>query len=282
MKNLLETFSGLLDPVMLGPMLFSWGGKLVAAALIVIVGRWASKAVISWIRKAVGKAKVDSTLVQFLSSIAYVALMVVVVVSALGVLGIPTTSFLAVIGAAGLAIGLALRDSLANFAAGVMLVLFRPFKVGDFVDTAGISGSVESISIFNTVLKTPDNRVITVPNGLIYADTITNYSAEEKRRIDLVIGISYNDDIGRAKALIQGVLMQESRLLEEPPAAVFLLELGESSVNFGVRPWVRTADYWSVRGDLLESIKSVIEQNGLSMPYPQRDLHVVDHIQTGT
>ena len=125
---------------------------------------------------------------------------------------LPTTSFLAVIGAAGLAVGLALRDSLSNFAAGVMLVLFRPFKVGDFVDTAGISGSVKSISIFNTVLKTPDNRVITVPNGLIYADTITNYSAEEKRRIDLVIGISYNDDIGRAKALIQGVLMQESRL----------------------------------------------------------------------
>jgi len=282
MKNFLETFSGLLDPVMLGPMLLSWGGKLVAAALIVIAGRWVAKAVISWIRKAVSKAKVDSTLVQFLSSIAYVALMVVVVVSALGVLGIPTTSFLAVIGAAGLAVGLALRDSLSNFAAGVMLVLFRPFKVGDFVDTAGISGSVKSISIFNTVLKTPDNRVITVPNGLIYADTITNYSAEEKRRIDLVIGISYNDDIGRAKALIQGVLMQESRLLEEPPAAVFLLELGESSVNFAVRPWVRTADYWSVRGDLLESVKSVIEQNGLSMPYPQRDLHVVDHIQTGT
>mgnify|MGYP001420022964 CR=1 FL=1 len=281
MENLLEIFNGWLDPVMLGPMLLGWGGKFVAAVFIVVVGRWVAKALIAWSGKAVRKAEVDSTLIRFLSSIAYVTLMIIVVISALGALGVPITSFLAIIGAASLAVGLALKDSLENFAAGVMLVLFRPFKVGDFIDTAGISGSVESIRIFNTVVKTPDNRVITVPNGLIYADTITNYSAEERRRIDLVIGISYDDDIGRDKALIQGVLMQESRLLKEPPATVLLLELGESSVNFGARPWVRAVDYWSVRGDLLESIKRVIEENGLSIPYPQRDLRIVDQVQAG-
>ena len=281
MENLLEIFNGWLDPVILGPILLGWGGKFVGAVFIVVVGRWGAKALIAWSGKAVRKAEVDSTLIRFLSSIAYVTLMVIIVISALGALGVPITSFLAIIGAASLAVGLALKDSLANFAAGVMLVLFRPFKVGDFIDAAGISGSVESIRIFSTVVKTPDNRVITVPNGLIYADTITNYSAEERRRIDLVIGISYDDDIGQAKALIQGVLMQESRLLEEPPATVLLLELGESSVNFGVQPWVRAVDYWSVRGDFLESIKRVIEENGLSIPYPQRDLRIVNQVQAG-
>lgn len=176
MQNLLDVMSGWMDPEVLSPLLMSWGGKLVAAVLILVIGRWIAKGLTGWFRKAVMSAQVDETLVRFLSSIVYMTLMVVVVISAVGALGVPTTSFLAIIGAAGLAIGLALKDSLSNFAAGVMLVFFRPFRAGDYIEAAGTSGSVESIRIFNTVLKTPDNRVITVPNALIYADTITNFS----------------------------------------------------------------------------------------------------------
>jgi small conductance mechanosensitive channel len=201
--------------------------------------------------------------------------MVFVVLTAVGALGVPTTNFLAIIGAAGLAIGLALKDSLSNFSSGVMLVFFRPFKVGDYVEAAGVGGTVSSIGIFNTVIKTPDNRVITVPNSLIYGDAITNFSAESTRRIDLVIGIGYDDDVQRAKALIQGVLSNEDRVLDDPAPTSMTLELGESSVNIAVRPWVKTSEYWPVRGELLERIKKALEDSGLSIPYPQRDLHIV-------
>ena len=218
----------------------------------------------------------DETLSRFLSSLIYMVLMVFVVLTALSALGVNTTNFLAILGAAGLAIGLALKDSLSNFSAGVMLVFFRPFRTGDFIEAAGVSGSVQSIKIFNTVLKTGDNRIITVPNALIYADTITNFSAEATRRIDLVIGIGYDDDIARAKALIQGVLSQDERVLEQPAPAMLLVELGESSVDIAVRPWVKSADYWVARSDLLENIKRALDNAGLSIPYPQRDLHIVN------
>ena len=275
MENLLGALGTQLEPAVIGSLILSWSGRLLAALVIFLIGRWVAKALRSWFGRAAAGAEMDETLSRFLSSLIYIVLMVFVVLTALSALGVNTTNFLAILGAAGLAVGLALKDSLSTFAAGVMLVLFRPFKSGDFIEAAGISGSVQSIRIFNTVLKTADNRVITVPNSLIYADTITNYSAEDTRRIDLVIGIGYDDDIARARALIQGVLSQDDRILEDPPPAMLLTELGESSVDIAVRPWVKSSDYWAVRSDLLERIKRALEQAGLSIPYPQRDLHIV-------
>ncbi|MGI9257855.1 MAG: mechanosensitive ion channel family protein [Gammaproteobacteria bacterium] len=281
MESLQQLITSWLDPERSGPMLLDWGLRLLAAILIFVIGRWIAKALAAWFRRTAKQADADPTLIRFLTSLIYIILMVLVVLTALSSLGINTTNFLAVFGAAGLAIGLALKDSLSNFAAGVMLVFFRPFKAGDYIEAAGIAGSVQSIRIFNTVLKTPDNRVITVPNSLVYADPITNYSAEDKRRIDLVIGVGYDDDIPRAKALIQGVLSQEDRILDDPAPALLLLELGESSVDIAVRPWVEAADYWAVRGDLLERIKQALEGAGLSIPYPQRDLHIVEQASEG-
>jgi small conductance mechanosensitive channel len=258
-----------------------WGLRLLGAVLVFVIGRWVAKALVGWLGRVLNRTEADPTLLRFMSSLVYILMIVLVVLTALSTLGINTTNFLAIFGAAGLAIGLALKDSLSNFAAGVMLVFFRPFKSGDFIEAAGISGTVVSIRIFNTVLKTGDNRIITVPNSLVYADPITNFSAEEIRRIDLVIGIGYDDDIARAKALIQGVLAQEDRVLDQPAPAMLLVELGESSVDIAVRPWVASADYWQVRSDLLEHIKRALENAGLSIPYPQRDLHIVDHASDG-
>lgn len=275
MDNLQETLMIWLDPQLTGALVLGWGLRLLAALLIYVIGRWVAKALTRWVGRAITKADVDATLARFLSSIVYMVLIVFVVLTALSAIGINTTNFLAILGAAGLAVGLALKDSLSNFAAGVMLVFFRPFRSGDYIEAAGISGSVVSIKIFNTILRTPDNRIITVPNALIYADSITNFSAEDKRRIDLVIGIGYDDDIARAKALIQGVLGQDNRILDEPVPVMLLVELGESSVDIAVRPWVKSSDYSQVRSDLLEHIKRALENAGLSIPYPQRDLHIV-------
>lgn len=275
MDSLQETLLIWLDPQLTGALVLGWGLRLLAALLIYVIGRWVAKALTRWVGRAIIKADVDATLARFLSSILYMVLIVFVVLTALSAIGINTTNFLAILGAAGLAVGLALKDSLSNFAAGVMLVFFRPFRSGDYIEAAGISGTVVSIKIFNTILRTPDNRIITVPNALIYADSITNFSAEDKRRIDLVIGIGYDDDIGRAKALIQGVLGQDNRILDEPAPVMLLVELGESSVDIAVRPWVKSSDYSQVRSDLLEHIKRALENAGLSIPYPQRDLHIV-------
>jgi small conductance mechanosensitive channel len=252
-----------------------WSGRIFAAALIFLIGRWVVAILSAWFGRAVERAGVETTLKSFLSNLVYMTLLVFVVLTAVSALGVPTTNFLAIVGAAGLAVGLALKDSLSNFSSGVMLVFFRPFKVGDYVEAGGVAGTVNDIRIFNTVIKTPDNRVITVPNSLIYGDAITNYSAEATRRIDLVIGIGYDDDVQRAKALIQTVLNDDDRVLDEPAPTIMALELADSSVNIAVRPWVATSNYWPVRGDLLERIKRVLEDNGLSIPYPQRDLHIV-------
>lgn len=275
MDSLQETLLIWFDPQLTGALVLGWGLRLLAALLIYVIGRWAAKALTRWAGRAITKADVDATLARFLSSILYMVLIVFVVLTALSAIGINMTNFLAILGAAGLAVGLALKDSLSNFAAGVMLVFFRPFRSGDYIEAAGISGSVVSVKIFNTILRTPDNRIITVPNALIYADSITNFSAEDKRRIDLEIGIGYDDDIARAKALSQGVLGQDNRILDEPAPVMLLVELGESSVDIAVRPWVKSFDYSQVRSDLLEHIKRALENAGLSIPYPQRDLHIV-------
>jgi small conductance mechanosensitive channel len=275
MEDLMDSFSEWLDPAIVGPILLNMGGRIVAALLIFVIGRWIAAAITGAVAKAIDRAGVDMTLTRFLRSLIYMTLLVLVAMTAVSALGVETTSFLAILGAAGLAIGLALKDSLSNFSSGVMLVFFRPFKTGDYVEAAGVAGTVDSIGIFNTVIKTPDNRVITVPNSLIYGDAITNFSAEATRRIDLVFGIGYDDDVAQAKSLIGGVLEAEEAVLEHPEPVIMMVELADSSVNIAVRPWVNSTDYWVVRGKLLERVKKTLEDHGLSIPYPQRDLHLI-------
>jgi len=248
--------------------------NLVVAILIYVVGKWIAKRLLTLIAKMMDSRGMDDALKDFLSSILSVLFSVVVVLVALEQLGVDTTSLLALLGAAGLAVGLALKDSLSNFAAGVMLILFKPFKLGDYVEAGDTSGVVEKISVFNTIMKTPDNKEVIVPNAQIYSGTITNYSAKPTRRVDLVIGIGYDDDMKKARDLIKQVLDADDRVLAEPETVIAVGELGDSSVNFLVRPWVKSADYWGVYWDSLESIKETFDNNGISIPFPQRDVHV--------
>ncbi len=251
-----------------------WGINIFLALAVFIIGRWVANIVVRIIKRLMKTANMDEVLIGFLASILNVVLLVVVVIAALEQLGVNTTSLLAVFAAAGLAVGLALKDSLSNFAAGVMLIIFKPFKVGDFVEAAGIAGVVEVIRIFNTQLRTGDNREIIVPNAQIYGDIITNFSAREQRRIDLVIGIGYEDDIRAAKQALEEILKTDTRILEDPAPVILVSELGESSIDLAVRPWVISADYWNVRSDLLETIKHEFDTKGISIPYPQRDVHI--------
>ncbi len=254
--------------------LIPWGVQMALALAVFALGRWLARLITHISRKLMRKTGMDEMLIRFLGNLLHTLLLAVVVIAALDQLGVNTTSLLAVLGAAGLAVGLALKDSLANFASGVMLIIFRPFKVGDFIDAAGVSGVVETVGIFNTVMRTGDNREIIIPNSQIYGGTITNVSARPTRRIDLVIGIGYEDDLKKAKALLEEILAQDDRILAEPAPAVALGELADSSVNFNVRPWVNSADYWPVRADLLEKIKLTFDEQGISIPYPQQDVHL--------
>lgn len=256
------------------PMLTEWGMKLILALAIFIIGRWVAKIITRAFRRAINRESIDDTLEDFLGNILYAILMVAVVLAAVDTLGVNITSLLAIVGAAGLAIGLALKDSLGNFAAGVMLIIFRPFTKGDFVEVAGTSGSVDEVRIFNTILTTPDNKQITLPNALITADPITNYSALDQRRVDLVIGVGYDDDLKVAREVLTRICAQHDKVLDEPATQVWVSELGDSSVNFNVRPWVKTPDYWGVYGDLLETAKVELEAAGCSIPYPQSDVHL--------
>lgn len=256
------------------PMLMAWGMKLVVAVVIFIIGRWVAKVIMKAFRKAINRNDVDPTLVDFLGNILYAVLMMAVILAAVDQLGVDITSLLTIVGVAGLAIGLALKDSLGNFAAGVMLIFFRPFTKGDFVEVAGTSGSVNEVKIFNTILTTPDNKRITLPNALITAEPITNYSALDKRRIDLVIGVGYDDDLKVAREELMRICKAHEKTLDDPEPQVWVSELGDNSVNFNVRPWVKTEDYWGVYGDLLETAKVELEAAGCSIPYPQRDVHL--------
>ena len=252
-----------------------WGIKILAAIAIFVVGRIIARIIVSTIKKIMGKAKIEQTLREFLGSIIQAILTIVIVIAALEQLGVDTTSVLAVFAAAGLAVGLAFKDSLSNFAAGIMVILFKPFKLGDFVEAAGVSGVIEQIRIFNTVMKTGDNREITVPNAHIYGGIITNYSARDTRRIDLVIGIGYDDDIAKAKNTLEDILKDDTRVLKDPEPTIMVLELGASSIDLAVRPWVNSADYWAARADLLQTIKETFDKYGISIPYPQRDIHMI-------
>ncbi len=248
--------------------------KIIAALLILVIGKWLARRITNLVTRLMEKNKVDITLVRFLDSIIYYSFMVMIVIAAAGQLGINTTSFLTIVGAAGLAIGLALKDSLSNFASGVMLVLFRPYRVNDYVDIGGVAGNVMSISLFTTELNTGDNKKVIVPNASITSNVITNVTANPTRRVDLVIGIGYDDDIKKAKAVIQDVLSEEKRILPEPAPLIAVSELADSSVNFVVRPWVKTGDYWGVYFALHENIKLAFDANGISIPFPQHDIHM--------
>lgn len=252
----------------------NYGGKVVAALLVFLIGRWMSKRIAGLVVKVMRKQKVDVTLTRFLDAIIYYVLLVMVVIAAAGQLGVETTSFIAIFGAASLAVGLALKDSLSNFASGVMLILFRPFGVGDFVDLDGESGTVEAITVFNTVLNTPDNKRKIIPNGGILNSTITNITANPLRRIDMVIGVSYDDDIRFVKENLETILARQALLLKTPAPVIALSELADSSVNFVVRPWVKTPDYWTAYFALLEDIKMTFDEKGISFPFPQQDVHV--------
>lgn len=253
------------------------GPNVIAAILIVVLGRWLVKWTAHLVKKALNKTGMDETLVRFLEKLLYYTLLIAVLIAAADQVGIETTSFLAILGAAGLAVGLALKDSLSNFASGVMLILFHPFRVGDAVTAGGVSGSVERIEIFNTIINTWDNQKIIVPNSKITADVITNINANPTRRIDLVIGISYDDDVQEAKSILQDLVQADSRILAEPAPKIALAEFADSSVNFVVRPWVKTTEYWDVRFDLLDRIKKTFDERSITIPYPQRDVHLYEH-----
>lgn len=248
--------------------------SLILALVIFVVGRWVAGGLAAVFRKILTRAKVDDILVDFLTGIVRAALVLFVIVAALGQLGIDTTSLVALIGAAGIAVGLALKDSLQNFASGVMLILFRPFKAGDFVDAGGVVGIVEKISVFSTTLRTPDNKEVIVPNGGIYGGTITNFSARSTRRVDMVFGIGYDSDLLKAKQVLQELVDADERLLKDPAPVIAVGELADSSVNILVRPWVNSADYWDVYWSMMEKVKLRFDVEGISIPFPQMDVHV--------
>lgn len=250
------------------------GLRLLIAALILVGGHLLNRAVTGLVVKLVATRINDIILTKFVRSIVRTGIYLVILIAALDQLGIETTSLVAVIGAAGLAIGLALQSSLQNFAAGIMLIIFRPFKAGDFVEAAGITGVVETVSLFSTLLRTGDNREIIVPNGAVYGSSIINYSARATRRIDLIFGISYDDDIRQAKELLTRVVNADERVLKDPPPVIAVAELGTSSVDFVVRPWVASDDYWPVRFALTEQVKLAFDDAGITIPYPQQDVHI--------
>ena len=251
-----------------------WAIKIFFALVIFIVGKILAKSITNLVRKGMRKSGMDEALIRFLGGLVYAVLLVAVILAAVDTLGVKVTSLLAIVGAAGLAVGLALKDSLANFAAGVMIMIFRPFKIGDFVTTGGVAGVVDEIGLFCVLMHTPDNQRIIIPNSAVFGNTITNTSALPTRRIDLVMGISYDDNIGTAKKIIEDIIAADERILDDPAPVIAVSELADSSVNLVVRPWVKSEDYWPTRFDLLETIKVKLEEGGISIPFPQRDVHI--------
>jgi small conductance mechanosensitive channel len=251
-----------------------FGINLVTAIVIFYVGRMAVGLAVRGLHKVMRRQEVDETLETFICNLVRMVLLVVVIIAAIGALGIQTTSFIAIFGAAGLAVGLALQGSLSNFASGVLIVLFRPYRVGDFIEAAGINGVVEQVQILTTVLKTGDNKQVIVPNGQIMDSIITNYSANDTRRVDMVVGVSYDDDLDKVRDTIKELVDAEERILSDPECTIAVSALADSSVNFVVRPWVRTADYWGVMFDLTEAIKKRFDKEGISFPFPQQDVHL--------
>lgn len=251
-----------------------FGVKLITALAIFIIGRWVAIGIKNLIDKAMHKARVDKTLISFTVHLAYIALIAFVIIAALGQLGIQTTSFIAVLGAAGLAVGLALQGSLSNFAAGVLMLIFRPFKVGDYIEGAGVSGTVKEVQIFTTILITPDNKTIIIPNAKITGDNITNYATQGTRRIDLAFDIAYGADLDKAKQVLMDIIKADKRLLASPAPAIVVGQIGDGRVNLLCRPWVKADDYWDAYFDLTETVKKRFDAEGINPPVPRRDVHL--------
>ncbi len=260
------------------PQLQEWaalyGLQIIAAILILIAGLWVAKFLKKFTRKVLTKKEVDPALVSFLSSIVYAAMIAFIIITVLAKVGIQTASFIAVLGAAGLAIGLAFQGALSNFAAGVLLLIFRPFKAGQFINASGTMGTVEEIQLLYTQLKAPDNVKIIVPNGKLMADIITNYSENTTRRAEWKIGVGYNDDLKKARRILEEILKSDKRILDDPAPSIFLVELADSSVNFSVRAYTNAGDWWATYTDTLEVIKERFDQEGINIPFPQRDVHL--------
>lgn len=252
----------------------SSGISLITALLILILGIWAAKILTGITRRVLNKREVEPTLVKFGTNILYAILVVFVVTAALSKIGFQTTSIIAVLGAAGLAVGLALQSSLSNFAAGVMILIFHPFRVGDFIEGGGTMGTVEELGIFTTQLKTPDNKSIFVPNGNLAGNNLTNFTRNDTRRMDLVIGVGYGEDVREVRNVLLQIISEDSRILKDPEPVVAVLEFADSSVNFAFRPWVPTSEYWNIYFDIMEKIKLRLDEKGIEIPFPQRDLHL--------
>jgi small conductance mechanosensitive channel len=275
-------FEDLNIEAMANTFIFPYAANIALAIVIFIVGRWLANTLTDVVVRLLKKSKMDDMLISFVASITKTILLLFVAIAALNKLGIDTTSLIALLGAAGLAVGLALQNSLQNFAAGVMLIVFRPFKAGDFVELAGVAGVVENIGIFSSVLRTGDNRELIIPNGAIYGGIITNYSARSTRRVDMVFGVAYDDDLKAAKELLRSIILADDRVLSDPEPVVAVSELADSSVNFIVRPWVKSADYWPVLWDTTEKVKLEFDAQGLSIPYPQMDIHMPEKSKLAT
>jgi len=252
----------------------TYGPKILAALVILVLGWFVARSITGLVRKGMTRASVDATLSKFVSSLTYMLLMTFVVLAAISKLGVETASFIAVLGAAGFAVGFALQGSLSNFAAGVMILIFRPFKAGDFVEAGGTMGAVQEVGIFHTVLTTPDNKKVIVANSSITGGNITNFSAMETRRVDMKFGIGYGDDIRKAKQVLERLMAEDARVLKDPAVTIAVAELGDSSVNLVCRPWVKSADYWAVFFDTHEKVKLTFDAEGISIPFPQRDVHL--------
>lgn len=260
--------------VTLQSLLAVYGLKIIAAILIIVIGRFVAGLLKKLISRLLRKSNVEETLVSFIASLSYVAMMAFIIIAALGRLGIQTASFVAVVGAAGLAVGLAMQGSLSNFAAGVLMIIFKPYKVGDFVEAAGATGVVQEIGIFTSIIKTPDNKKIIVPNSKVTSDNIVNYTANDQRRVDIVAGVSYSDDLDKVRSVLEQILSEDERILNDPAPMIAVAELGDSSVNFTVRSWVKTEDYWNVFFATQEKIKKRFDEEGISIPFPQQDVHL--------
>ncbi|MEP0071254.1 MAG: mechanosensitive ion channel domain-containing protein [Marinomonas sp.] len=256
------------------PIIMDGAINLAIGLVIFFIGKFLASKIAKWCENRMLKSSVDKAVAGFTSSILYALMFAAVTLMALGQVGVETTSFIAILGAAGLAVGLALQGSLSNFASGVLIIILRPFKSGDFIDGAGQMGTVDRIELFHTYLKTTDNRVVIIPNSAMMSGSIVNFSREETRRVDMVVGISYDADIRMAKQIMEEIIQADDRILKDPECTIAVSELADSSVNFVVRPWVNAADYWTVRADFLEKVKYAFDERGVGIPYPQMDVHL--------
>ena len=268
----MDQYQGYIDTAV--EMLIQYAPKAILAIVTLIIGLWIIKFIVKGMGKALEKSKVEESLKKFLGSLFGAILKIMLLISVASMIGIETTSFIAIIGAAGLAVGLALQGGLANFAGGVLILLFKPFKVGDYIDAQGYSGSVKEIQIFNTVLKTPDNKIIIIPNGGLSSGSITNFSIEATRRVDMTFGIGYGDDLKKAKETLNSIANADNRVLKDPAPMIVVSELADSSVNFAFRVWVNAADYWGLFFDMQETVKLEFDKQGISIPFPQQDVHL--------